>query len=185
MPEGGHQSVRPHRLTGAPLLKALVCALVGFSFSPLRAQDASMDTIKDQLVGNWTLVSVTTHVGTRSSSPGQSVPTPVMIRDVQPYGSNPKGRLVFGRNGRFASTVTNSNGSNPAAKDPDAPVEFEASSGTYSMHPSRPKTVIFDIEPRGQRYVEIKTLTANALEFSTMAWPGGVTHSSFVYRRAE
>jgi hypothetical protein len=63
-------------------------------------------------------------------------------------------------------------------KDSGAPAEFEASSGTYSMHPSRPNTVVFDFEPRGrrkfdERYVEIETLTAKELEFGTMAPRGG------------
>jgi hypothetical protein len=182
--------MRRHRPTGrASLLVVLACGSAALWSSPARAEDTHMDTIKDQLVGSWLLVSVTTHVGTKSLSPGQPMPR-VTVKDVQPYGSNPKGRLILERSGRFASTVMNSDGSRSASSDRDAPAEFEASSGTYSMHPSRPKTVMFEIEPSSDRksselYIEIGTMTAKALEFNTMAWPGGVTYSSFVYRRAE
>jgi hypothetical protein len=149
-----------------------------------------MDTIKDQLVGNWTLVSVTTHVGRVSLSPDNSGPTAVMTKEFQPYGPTPKGKLLFEPDGRFVSTVANSEGSRSVSNDPDAPAAFEASSGTYAIHPSRPKTLILEIEPSGDRkfypqYIAIKTVTPTELEFSTMAPPGGVTHSSFVYRRTE
>jgi Lipocalin-like domain len=181
--------MRRHRLIGrASLLVVLACAPAIFWSSLLCAQDRQMGTINDQLVGNWMLVSITTHVGTKSFSQGQPMPT-VTVKDVQPYGANPKGKLIFEQNGRFASTIVNSDRSRSASNDPNAPAEFEASSGTYSIHPSRPKTVIFEIEPSSDRksyaYVEISTLTAKELEFRTMAPPGGVTESSIVYRRAE
>jgi hypothetical protein len=178
---------------GRTLLRFVVLAwvsAVAFWSSPLHAQAAQMDTIKDQLVGDWTLVSVTTHVGRISLSQESLGPTTLMTKDFQPYGPSPTGKLLFGQDGRFVSTVANSDGSKPASHDPDAPAAFEASSGTYAIHPSRPKTLILEIEPSGDRkfypqYIAIKTVTPTELEFSTMAPPGGVTHSSFVYRRTE
>jgi hypothetical protein len=174
------------RISRASLVVVLTCASAAFWPSLLRAEDALRGTIKDQLVGSWIIVSITTHVGTKSFSREQPMPT-ITVTDVQPYGSNPKGKLVFERNGRFASTVMNSDGSKSVSNDPNSPAEFEASSGTYSTHPSRPKTVIFDIEATShrERYVEITILTAKELEFTTIPPPGGATYSSFVYRRAE
>jgi hypothetical protein len=174
---------------GRALSVVLAWSVPVFWPSLLGAEDAQRGSIKDQLVATWVLVSVTTQVGTKSFSQGQPMPT-ITVKNIQPYGPNPKGRLIFEQNRRFASTVVNSDGSKSASNDPDAPVEFEASSGTYSIHPSRPKTVIFDIDASShrksyERYVEISTLSAKELEFSTMAPPGGVTYSSFVYQKGE
>jgi hypothetical protein len=67
--------------------------------------------------------------------------------------------------------------------------EFEQASGSYEIHPSRPKTVMFQMQAsrrgKSSAYVEINTLTVKELGFRTIPWPGGSTFSSFVYRRAE
>src|ERR1700687_577824 len=130
-------SMRKHKATAS--LFVLACAAAAFWPSSMHAQDTQLGTIEEQLVGSWMLVSITTHVGAMRLHP---MPTDT-VNDTQPYGPNPKGKLAFERNGRFASTVVNSDRSKPASSDPEAPAEFEASSGTYSMHPSRPNPVIF------------------------------------------
>jgi hypothetical protein len=56
------------------------------------------------------------------------------------------------------------------------------------MHPSRSKIIILSFEASGsrsERYVHIKTSTANELQFSTLSPPGGATSSSLFYRRAQ
>ena len=174
--------MRPHRLIGHTLFVVLACWP-----SLLRAQTTLSDPIKDQLVGSWILVSVTTHVGTKVFSQGHPMPT-INVKDVQPYGPNPKGTLTLERNGRFASTILYFDASKSPAADSERPKEFEASSGTYSMHPSQSKIIILSFEASGsrsERYVHIKTLTANELQFSTLSPPGGATFSSLFYRRAQ
>src|SRR5262245_30350443 len=110
---------RHHATAG---LFVFACTAAAFWPPLLHAQDTEEGMIKE-LAGSWTLASVTTHVGAMSVHP---MP-PETVKDIQPYGSNPKGRLIFERNGRFASTVMNSDGSKPpASNDTDSPAEFEA-----------------------------------------------------------
>jgi hypothetical protein len=146
-------------------------------------EDAQAAAIRERLIGSWELVSIITHyyANVSESEVGKTVP------DVVPYGPNAKGRLTFERNGRFASTILDSNGSKPSSDPEGAPAELVASSGTYSMYPEG-KFVAFTFDP-GSRHnygeIEIENLTAKELKFRTSGPPGGHWFSSFVYRRAE
>ena len=87
---------------------------------------AQQRTLKEQLVGTWTLVSfeATAANGTKT----------------QPYGVNPKGILIFDANGRYAMM---SGGSDRAkVRNPDQPTteeraaaqaSFRANFGTWSV----------------------------------------------------
>jgi hypothetical protein len=108
------------------------------------------------------------------------------IKDVEPYGSNPKGVLIFAPSGRFTSTLMNSDASKSVSEDSNL-AELEHSFGTYSLHPSR-SMVILSFESSSspkERYVEIKSVTARQLKFETVPPPGGAIYSSLVYRRVE
>jgi lipocalin-like protein len=65
-------------------LTALLCAGVAFSAGPAPAQQKSL---KEQLIGAWTAVSI------ESVQDGAKR---------QPYGPNPKGILIFDASGRYA-----------------------------------------------------------------------------------
>ena len=76
--------MRRHRIIGCSLV-CLVLLLVAPTF-------AQQKSLKEQLVGTWTLVSLTTQ---RSDGSLQ-------------WGSNPKGMLIFTDNGHFSSHVMRS-----------------------------------------------------------------------------
>jgi Lipocalin-like domain len=166
----------------ATIVALLVSVSMAFSPSVLKGNDLASGAIKDQIVGSWTVVSITTHIGTRTLSS----PTTSHVKDVEPYGSNPKGVLIFQPSGRFASTLVTSEVSKSVSEDSNL-AELERSFGTYSIHPSR-SMVILTFEASGspkERYVEITSVTASELKFVTVPPPGGGTYSSLVYRRAE
>ena len=170
------------------LLPAIAAVIAARPFAARAQQPAA--TIKDQLVGSWLLVSVTSYFEDQTDSPSQNGPLTTVAVGKQPYGPTPKGRLTFEPGQRFTSAVVTSDGRKPASADDGAPVNFEGSSGKYEMHPSRPKTVILELDSADgsealEEFIEIKLLTAKELAFDTSASPGGGWFSSFVYRRAE
>jgi hypothetical protein len=171
------------------LLGGLAAGLPPAAWAQRAGADSTKDedaqaAIREQLIGSWELVSITSHYQPRVSE-FEAGKTP---RDfAQPYGPNAKGRLTFERNGRFASTILDSNGSKPSSDPEGAPAELVASAGTFSMYP-RPKDVELIFDPgsrRSRAFIEIESLTAKELQFSTFGPPGNPWSSSFVYRRAE
>jgi hypothetical protein len=68
-------------------MTALVCLGVA-----LPAGGAGAETLKD-LIGAWTLVSVTVEQGEKK---------------IEPYGANPKGSMIYDGSGRFSITITRS-----------------------------------------------------------------------------
>jgi hypothetical protein len=151
-----------------------------------RAQDeeAQNAAIREQLIGSWNLVSIISYYVPGNAAQAEGEAQRVIP---QPYGGNAKGRLTFERNGRFASTILDSNGSKPSSDPEGAPVELVASAGTFSMYP-RPKDVELVFDPGSRRsrvFIEIESVTAKELQFSTFGPPGNPWSSSFIYRRAE
>ncbi len=68
-------------------MKACIAALIALAFfaAPAAAQTAAK-SIKDQVVGDWQLVSIG-------------------IAEMQPYGTNPNGMMYIGADGRFSVIV--------------------------------------------------------------------------------
>src|SRR3984957_21335498 len=85
---------------------ALLCSAVGLSASDSLAQQKPLQkSLKEQLVGTWTLVSS-----------DQVRPDGSKLKQ---FGANPKGINVFDANGRFFLMVASADNSRMAARDPD------------------------------------------------------------------
>jgi hypothetical protein len=115
------------RATLAMTTTALVCLTVGLPASESIAQQRSL---KEQLVGTWTLVSSDQVLPDGSKS--------------KQFGSNPKGTNVFDANGRFFVMIQSADNSKIASKDPSGSetnsdeagwliVESIAYYGTYTV----------------------------------------------------
>ena len=89
------------RATLAMTTTALLCLATGLSASDSLAQQKSL---KEQLVGTWTLVSS-----------DQIRPDG---RKLKQFGANPKGINVFDANGRFFVMIASADNSQIAARDP-------------------------------------------------------------------
>src|ERR1700682_5358250 len=82
---------------------ALLCLAAGLSASDSLAQQKSL---KEQLVGTWTLVSS-----------DQVLPDGSKLKQ---FGANPKGINVFDANGRFFLMVASAGNARIASKDPSS-----------------------------------------------------------------
>jgi hypothetical protein len=157
--------------------------LMGLALLPSNAA-AQQKSIKDQIVGTWTLVSTTGRLADGS-------PT---------WGTNPKTLLLFTDNGRFSAHLMRSDRSKFAANSrlkgtPDenkATVEGTLSYfGTYTI--SEPdKTITYHIE--GSSYPNwngtdqkrpILSLTADELKYANPAPSGGTAASELLWKRAK
>jgi hypothetical protein len=96
------QKPQPPQSPLAMTTTALVCLAVGLSASNSVAQQKSL---KEQLVGTWTLVSS-----------DQVRPDGSKLKQ---FGANPKGINVFNANGRFFLMVASADNSRIAARDPN------------------------------------------------------------------
>jgi hypothetical protein len=113
------------RATLAMTTTALLCLAVGLSASDSLAQQKSL---KEQLIGTWTLVS-SDQVRLDGSK-------------LKEFGANPKGINVFDANGRFFLMVASADNSKIASKDPSKTnseengliVESIAYYGTYTVN---------------------------------------------------
>jgi hypothetical protein len=141
-------------------------------------------TLKDQLVGSWTLVS------TRTTRPDGSI--------YGPYGPNEKGTLIFDRSGRFALILVNpdvpkfqsNNRERPTAEEALAAMKGSfAFFGSYSV--SEPdRTFLFHIEASSfpnfngtnQKRI-VKSITANELVFVNDTPPNAGARAELTYRR--
>jgi hypothetical protein len=162
---------------------ALLCLAAGLSASDSLAQEKSL---KEQLVGTWTLVS-----------------SDQVLRDgskLKQFGANPKGINVFDANGRFFLMVASADNAKIASKDPTAKTNFQeegglivesiAYYGTYTV--SEVKKVVFlhleastfpnQIGTDQKR--TITSLTADELKYSSPAAMSGVQVHQ-VWKRAE
>ena len=168
------------RATLAMTTTALVCLAVGLSASDSLAQQKSL---KDQLVGTWTLVSS-----------DQVRPDGAKL---QQYGSDPKGINVFDANGRFFVMIASADnlqiasiGSKTNSDEDGLMVESIAYYGTYTVNED--VTVIslhldastFPNQVGTDQKRTITSLTANELKYSSPAAISGVQVHQ-VWKRAE
>jgi hypothetical protein len=151
---------------------ALLCLAVGLSASDSLAQQKSL---KEQLVGTWTLVS------SNQVRPDGST--------LKQFGANPKGINVFDTNGRFFLMVTSADNSKIVSNDPSKTnseevggliVESIAYYGTYTVNEAE-KVAILHIEASTfpnqvgtDQKRTITSLTADELKYSTPAAMSGV-----------
>jgi hypothetical protein len=171
------------RATLAITTTALACLAVGLSASDSLAQQKSL---KEQLVGTWTLVSS-----------DQVMPDGSKLKQ---FGANPKGINVFDANGRFFLMIASADNSKLAAKDPSRKTHFEdiggmmtesiAYYGTYTVNEAERVAVLhleastFPNQIGTDQKRTITFLTADELKYSIPgARPGVQVHQA--WKRAE
>jgi hypothetical protein len=160
---------------------ALLCLAVSLSASDSLAQQRS---IKEQLVGTWTLVSS-----------DQVRPDGGTLKQ---FGANPKGINVFDANGRFFLMVASADNSRIASKDPSNTnseengliVESIAYYGTYTVNEEvnvislHLDASTFPNQVGTDQKRTITSLTADELKYSSPAAISGVQVHQ-VWKRAE
>jgi hypothetical protein len=161
---------------------ALFCLTVGLSTSGSLAQQKSL---KEQLVGTWTLVSS-----------DQVMPDG---RKLKQFGSDPNGINVFDANGRFFLMIASADNSKIASKDPSQKnpedaggllVESIAYYGTYTVNEAEKVAILhldastFPNQIGTDQKRSIISLTADELKYSyPAAMPGVQVHQG--WKRAE
>ena len=168
------------RATLAMTTTALVCLAVGLSASDALAQQKSL---KEQLVGTWTLVSS-----------DQVRPDGTKLRQ---FGSDPKGINVFDANGRFFVMIASADnlqiasiGSKTNSEEDGLIVESIAYYGTYTVNEAE-KVINLHLEAStfpnlvgtDQKRI-ITSLTADELRYSIPAAMPGVQVDE-VWKRSE
>ena len=162
---------------------AVLCLAVSLSASDSLAQQKSL---KEQLVGTWTLVS-SDQVRPDGSKLSQ-------------FGANPKGINVFDANGRFFLMVASADNSKIASKDPSRKtnseevgaliVESIAYYGTYTVNEAERVAILhleastFPNQIGTDQKRTITSLTADELRYSNPAAMSGVQVHQ-VWKRAE
>ena len=171
------------RATLAMTTTALLFGAVGLSASASFAQQKSL---KEQLVGTWTLVSS-----------DQVLPDGSKVKQ---FGANPKGINVFDANDRFFLMIASADNSKMASKDPGRKtnseetggliVESIAYYGTYVVSETERVATLhldastFPNQIGTDQKRTITSLTADELRFSyPAAMPGVQVHQ--VWKRAE
>jgi hypothetical protein len=170
------------RATLAMTTTALLCLAVGLSASDSLAQQKSL---KEQLVGTWTLVSS-----------DQVRPDG---RKLKQFGANPKGINVFDANGRFFIMVASADNSRIAARDPNETNQEEVGGliaesiayyGTYTVNEEvnvislHLDASTFPNQVGTDQKRTITSLTADELKYSSPAVTSGVQVHQ-VWKRAE
>jgi hypothetical protein len=169
------------RATLAMTTTALLCLSVGLSASDSVAQQKSL---KEQLVGTWTLVS-----SDRLRPDGSKL---------KQFGANPKGINVFDANGRFFLMVASADNSKIASRDPSMMtseedgliVESIAYYGTYTVNEEvnvislHLDASTFPNQVGTDQKQAITSLTADELKYSSPAAISGVQVHQ-VWKRAE
>jgi hypothetical protein len=177
------------RTTLAMTTTALLCLAVGLSATASLAQQKSL---KEQLVGTWTLVS------SDQVRPDGS--------NVQQFGPNPKGVNVFDANGHFFLMIASSgsllmaSADNPKIVSIDPKANFEefgglnvesiAYYGTYTVNETEKVAILhidastFPNQVGTDQKRTITSLTAAELKYNIpAAMPGGQIHQA--WKRAE
>src|SRR6202035_3485970 len=170
------------RATLAMTTTALLCLTVGLSASDSLAQQKSL---KEQLVGTWTLVSS-----------DQLMPDGSKLKQ---FGANPKGINVFDANGRFFLMIASADNSKIASRDPSKTnpedaggliVESIAYYGTYTVNEAERVAILhleastFPNQIGTDQKRSITSLTADELKYSNRAAISGIQVHQ-VWRRAE
>jgi hypothetical protein len=162
---------------------ALLCLAVGLSASDSLAQQKSL---KEQLVGTWTLVSS-----------DQVRPDGSKLKQ---FGANPRGINVFDANGRFILMIASADNSKIASKDPSSKtnteevggliVESIAYYGTYTVNEAERVAILhleastFPNQIGTDQKRTITSLTTDELKYSgPVAMSGVQVHQ--VWKRAE
>ena len=166
------------------ILSLSAIAALGFALLPGIAV-SQQKSLKDQLVGAWTLVSIE-----NTAADGKKM---------QSFGANPKGTLIFDVSGRYSQTQVRAGRSNfkSANRMQATPAESAAAMndslaqfGTWSVDEAS-KTIVLKIEgslipnaegTEGKRIVS--SLTADELRFTNPGPALGGKNES-VYRRAK
>jgi hypothetical protein len=169
------------RATLAMTTTALLCLVVGLSASDSRAQQKSL---KEQLVGTWTLVS-----SDQVRADGSKL---------NEFGADPKGINVFDANGRFFLMVASADNSKIASNDRSKMnseedgliVESIAYYGTYTVN-EKAKFISLHLDASTfpnqigtEQKRTITSLTADELRYSNPAAISGVQVHQ-VWKRAE
>jgi len=161
---------------------ALFCLAVGLSTSASLAQQKSL---KEQLIGTWTLVSS-----------DQVRPDGSRLKQ---FGADPKGINVFDANGRFFIMIASADNSQIASNDPRSTkaeesgaliVESIAYYGTYTVNEAE-RFIMLHLEASTfpnqigtDQKRTVTSLTANELKYSApAAMPGAQVHQ--VWKRTE
>jgi Lipocalin-like domain len=164
------------------LVKLAIMALAagGLSFPP----DDAFAQAANELVGSWTLVSITVKQGDRK---------------FEPFGSNPKGILIFDRSGVFSIIVSRSNlpkfqSNNRGAGTPEEEEAVVRGSiayfGTYTVN-EEDRAFIVHIEgstfPNWVRTDQkrIFTITADELRYTNSNRSGGAGVALVVWKRVK
>jgi lipocalin-like protein len=170
------------RATLAMTTTALLCLAVGLSATDSLAQQKSL---KEQLVGTWTLVSS-----------DQVRPDGSKLKQ---FGANPKGINVFDANGRFFLMVASADNSRIAARDPNETNQEEVGGliaesiayyGTYTINEEvnvislHLDASTFPNQIGTDQKRTITSLTADELKYSSPAAISGVQVHQ-VWKRAE
>jgi hypothetical protein len=171
------------RTTLAMTTTALLCLAVGLSASNSLAQQKSL---KEQLLGTWTLVS-----SDQVRADGSKL---------KQFGANPKGINVFDANGRFFLMIASADNSKIASKDPSRKtnseevggliVESIAYYGTYTVNDAERVAVLhleastFPNQIGTDQKRTITSLAADELKYSNPAAISGIQVHQ-VWRRAE
>jgi Lipocalin-like domain len=170
------------RVTLAMTTTTLLCLAVGLSVSNSLAQQKSL---KEQLVGTWTLVSS-----------DQVRPDGSKLKQ---FGANPKGINVFDANGRFFVMIAGADNSQIAARDSAKAnseeiggliAESIAYYGTYTVNDEvnvislHLDASTFPNQIGTDQKRAITSLTANELKYSSPAAISGVQVHQ-VWKRAE
>jgi hypothetical protein len=162
---------------------ALLCLAVGLPATDSLAQQKSL---KEQLVGTWTLVSS-----------DQVRPDGSKLKQ---FGANPRGINVFDANGRFFLMIASADNSKIASKDPSSKtnteevggliVESIAYYGTYTVNEVEGVAILhleastFPNQIGTDQKRTITSLTADELKYSSPAAMSGVQVHQ-VWKRAE
>ena len=151
---------------------ALLCSAVGLSASDSLAQKQSL---KEQLVGTWTLVS-----SDQMRADGS---------ELKQFGGNPKGINVFDANGRFFVMVAGADNSRIAVRDPNETYQEEVGSlitesiayyGTYTVNQELGVISLhldastFPNQIGSDQKRTITSLTTDKLKYSSPAATSGV-----------
>src|SRR6202043_3571940 len=110
------ENIMKRRTALAMTITALLSSAVGLSANDSLAQQKPLQkSLKEQLVGTWTLVSS-----------DQVRPDGSKLKQ---FGANPKGINVFDANGRFFVLVASADDSKIASKDPSSKTNSEEFGG--------------------------------------------------------